>query len=114
MILSSFEPVLGIGKLKRPSVSVVPDSRLCPVSLSKTETVAFWAAPFIWVSLEYLRSNLSFVALPWGLLAHSQYQHPLVIQVASVAGVYGVSFLVVAVNAALAALIYLLMKQLMF
>jgi apolipoprotein N-acyltransferase len=64
------------------------------------------AAPFIWILLEYLRSNLSFLALPWGLLAHSQYQNALVIQIASIAGTYGVSFLIVAVNAAGAALLY--------
>lgn len=67
---------------------------------------AYAAAPFIWVSLEYLRSNLSFMALPWGLLAHSQYQNPIIIQVAAIAGTYGVSFLIVAVNAALAMLLY--------
>ncbi len=68
-------------------------------------TTAFFAAPFIWVSLEYVRSNLSFLALPWGLLAHSQYRYPSVIQIASLTGTYGISFLIVMVNAALAALI---------
>ena len=62
---------------------------------------ALFAAPFIWVSLEYVRSNLSFLALPWALLAHSQYQYPVTIQIASVAGAYGVSFLIVLVNAAI-------------
>ena len=64
------------------------------------------AAPFIWISLEYLRSNLSFLALPWGLLAHSQHQNLIIIQVASIAGAYGVSFLIVLANAALATLLY--------
>jgi apolipoprotein N-acyltransferase len=66
---------------------------------------AFFAAPFIWVSVEYARSNLSFLALPWGLLAHSQYQYPMVIQIASITGTYGISFLIVLVNAALAAIV---------
>lgn len=65
------------------------------------------ASPFLWVSLEYIRSNMGFMAFPWGLLSHSQYQYPRIIQVASLAGNYGVSFLVVWVNAALAAVILL-------
>ncbi len=66
---------------------------------------ALLATPFIWVSFEYLRSNLAFLALPWGLLGHSQYQNPLIIQIASFTGVYGISFLVVFTNAALTATI---------
>lgn len=69
-------------------------------------TPALWAAPFIWVSLEYIRSNLSFLALPWGLLAHSQHGYPTIIQIASITGAYGISLLIVMVNAALAAIIY--------
>ena len=72
------------------------------------------AAPFIWVTLEYLRSNLSFLALPWGLLAHSQYQVPFVIQVAALGGTYSVSFLIVLINAALAILLISLFDRLHF
>ena len=64
--------------------------------------VAFLMAPFLWVSIEFARSNLSFLALPWGLLAHSQYEHPIIIQIASLAGAYGLSFLIVLVNSSLA------------
>ena len=67
---------------------------------------AFSSAPFIWVSLEYIRANLSFLALPWGLLAHSQHQNATIIQISSITGAYGVSFLIVAVNSAFAALVY--------
>jgi len=66
---------------------------------------AFFTAPFLWVFLEFIRSNLSFLALPWALLAHSQYQYPTVIQIASFAGAYGVSFLIVLVNVSLAAMV---------
>ena len=75
-------------------------------------TPALFAAPFIWVSLEYIRSNLDFLSLPWALLAHSQYQYPVVIQIASVAGTYSISFLIVMVNSALAALVYQYHKRL--
>ena len=55
-------------------------------------TASLAASPFFWTSIEYLRSNASFLALPWGLLAHSQYQHPVIIQMSSVFGLWGVSF----------------------
>jgi apolipoprotein N-acyltransferase len=63
---------------------------------------AFLSAPFLWVGLEYIRSNLSFLALPWGLVGHSQYRYLEVIQIASVVGVYGLSFLIVLSNSVLA------------
>ena len=63
--------------------------------------LALSASPFIWVSMEYVRSNLSFMALPWGLLGHTQYRYTAVIQVASLFGTYGISFMIVTANAAL-------------
>jgi apolipoprotein N-acyltransferase len=65
---------------------------------------ALCASPFLWVSLEFMRSNFSFLALPWGLLAHSQYKHPVILQVAALSGAYGLSFLIVLVNSSLAAM----------
>jgi apolipoprotein N-acyltransferase len=61
----------------------------CPVVL---------VAPALWVALEYLRSNASFLSLPWMLLGHTQHGVIPLIQVASLTGAYGVSFLVVLVN----------------
>jgi apolipoprotein N-acyltransferase len=61
--------------------------------------------PFIWVTLEFVRSNLSFLALPWGLLAHSQYKSLTLIQVATITGAYGISFLIIMINCVIAALI---------
>ena len=62
------------------------------------------AAP-IWVALEYLRSNLFFLAFPWALLGHTQYLKLPIIQMASSTGVYGVSFVIVMANAAIADII---------
>ncbi len=75
------------------------------ISSRRGATLALSMAPFIWVSLEYVRSNLSFLTLPWALLGHSQYQTLSVIQISSVTGAYGVSFLVLLVNASLSAAI---------
>jgi apolipoprotein N-acyltransferase len=69
------------------------------------------ATPFIWVVMEYLRGNFAFLAFPWGLVAHSQYHQPVVIQIAAVTGSYGVSFIIVLVNAALAALLLNSLRQ---
>jgi apolipoprotein N-acyltransferase len=64
---------------------------------------AYIAAPFIWVSLEFLRSNLGFMACPIASLSHSQYQVSNIIQISSITGSYGVTFLIIQVNSALAA-----------
>ncbi len=58
-------------------------------------------APALFVLLEYLRGNF-LSGFPWALLAHSQYLHPPVIQVASITGTAGVTFLIVLVNASIA------------
>jgi len=50
-----------------------------------------------WVALEMLRARL-FTGLPWNLLGVSQYTMTPLIQIASVTGVYGVSFLIVWVS----------------
>jgi apolipoprotein N-acyltransferase len=55
-----------------------------------------------WVSLEFLRSHASVLSPPWMLIGHSQYRHPIILQICSLTGVYGVSFLIVLVNAVLA------------
>ena len=68
-------------------------------------TSAISSAPFFWVSMEYIRSNIGFMAFPYAWLGYTQHEHPLVIQIASVAGTYGVSFLLAMVNSAVAALV---------
>ena len=65
------------------------------------------AAPFIFVCLEFTRANLSFLAMPMGLLPYSQYLQPLAMQIASVTSAYGISFLIVMVNAGMTALVLL-------
>jgi apolipoprotein N-acyltransferase len=55
-------------------------------------------APSLWIALEYLRSNFSFLSWPWNLLGHSQYQCLPIIQIADLTGVYGISFLIIMVN----------------
>ncbi len=58
----------------------------------------------LWVALEYLRTYL-LTGFPWNLLGYSQWNNLIVAQVASFTGVYGVSFIIVLVNALAAKLI---------
>ena len=62
---------------------------------------ALFLAPVFWVLLEYIRSYL-FTGFPWSALGYSQWKFPAVIQIADITGVYGISYLIVAVNAAIA------------
>lgn len=65
--------------------------------------LALAAAPALWVSGEWTRDWLM-GGFPWGLLGYSQHSALPVIQVAELGGVYAVSLLLVAVNAAIASL----------
>jgi apolipoprotein N-acyltransferase len=64
----------------------------------KTRLPPALTAPPVWISIEYLRSHAGFLGVPWGLLGHTQYCHLPLIQIASLTGVYGISFLIVMVN----------------
>jgi len=71
----------------------------------KTGLRAVLVAPPLWVALEYVRLHMSFLSFPWTLLGHSQYLHPSLVQLTSLTGVYGLSFLIVLMNAAVAELV---------
>jgi apolipoprotein N-acyltransferase len=72
------------------------------------------AVPVVWVATDLVRAYLpvvpydgrwQYTGLQWFFLAHSHYNVLPLIQVADVAGAYGVSFLIAAVNGWLAELI---------
>ncbi len=67
------------------------------------------AAP-LWCSLEYLRGYL-FSGFPWSLLGYTQYSSLPIIQISDITGVYGVSFLIILVNASLADIYLLKVRQ---
>lgn len=56
--------------------------------------------PAVWVAIEWLRSNL-LSGFGWALLGYSQSSALPVIQISDITGVYGTSFLVMLVNAAI-------------
>lgn len=71
----------------------------------KTSLKVSMCLPFIWVTMEYLRSFL-FTGFPWENLGYSQYRSLLLIQCADITGVYGITFLIVYINTTL----YLLLR----
>jgi apolipoprotein N-acyltransferase len=71
------------------------------ITIKSTKLPALFIAPVFWVVLEFLRSYL-FTGFPWSSIGYTQYKFLAVIQIADITGVYGVSFLVVAVNGAIA------------
>jgi apolipoprotein N-acyltransferase len=56
------------------------------------------AAPIVWVGGEFLRAYF-LSGFPWYYLAHSQFRHLYVIQIADFTGSLGISVLIVVVNA---------------
>ncbi len=61
---------------------------------------ALAAAPFLWVALDLAGARIT--SVPWDQLGYSQVDYLLVTQLAPWTGVYGISFVLVAVNAFLA------------
>ncbi|MEK7290908.1 MAG: apolipoprotein N-acyltransferase [Planctomycetota bacterium] len=60
--------------------------------------------PCIWASLEFIRSFL-LSGFPWFFIGHTQYRFLPVIQISDITGVYGISFIIVMVNAGIVDLI---------
>lgn len=56
--------------------------------------------PAAWTVLEWARTEVPDIGLGWHLLAYTQAPQPLLTQAANLAGAYGVSFLICAVNTA--------------
>ena len=66
--------------------------------------------PTFWAGTEFLRSFL-FTGFPWGLLGYSQYSVLRLIQLSDMAGVYGLSWVIAFVNAALFLLALAVLRQ---
>lgn len=62
------------------------------------------AAPALWIVLEWSRTFFP-AAFPWGFVGYSQFEVLPILQIVDVAGIYGLSALIVLVNAALVELV---------
>ena len=59
-------------------------------------------APFIWVTFEFARAHLPEISFPWNLLGYPAAANLGLVQLTTIAGIYGLSFLVAGFNALLA------------
>src|SRR5208283_2542916 len=64
-------------------------------------TLALAGAPFLWISTEVARAYLPEISFPWALLGYPAAGNPALVQLTTLTGIYGVSFLVAAFNALL-------------
>ncbi|HEX8872864.1 MAG TPA: apolipoprotein N-acyltransferase [Candidatus Acidoferrum sp.] len=64
-------------------------------------TLALIGFPFLWISTEVLRTYLPEISFPWGLLGYPAAGNPALVQLTTMTGIYGVSFLVAGFNALL-------------
>jgi apolipoprotein N-acyltransferase len=67
--------------------------------LRTRSSIYLWSAPFLWTGLEYIRGFL-LSGFPWENLGYSQYKRLHLIQISDILGIYGLSAVIVAVNAA--------------
>jgi apolipoprotein N-acyltransferase len=63
---------------------------------------ALVGAPFVWVTFEFIRGRLPEIGFPWNLLGYAASGNAGLLQIASVTGIYGLSFVVAAFNSLLA------------
>lgn len=63
--------------------------------------LALFGAPFLWISTEVLRAYLPEISFPWGLLGYPAAENPALLQLTTITGIYGLSFLVALFNALL-------------
>jgi apolipoprotein N-acyltransferase len=65
-------------------------------------TLACVGAPFVWVTFEFVRAHLPEISFPWNLLGYPASANLALLQLTSITGIYGLSFVVAGFNAVLA------------
>jgi apolipoprotein N-acyltransferase len=71
------------------------------LSLRSVE-LACMGSPFLWISFEFAREHLPEISFPWNLLGYPASANPALIQMTTIAGIYGLSFFIMCFNALLA------------
>ncbi len=82
-------------------------SFLSAAATKKLGWLGFLSIPFLWTALEFTRSLSSQVGFPWGSLGYTLSYYPRFIQFASITGLPGVTWLIIAANV----LFYLLLAN---
>ncbi len=83
------------------ALEYVPFMLVALVIMRRSGRLGFLVFPAAWTVFDWLRS-MGFLGYPWGMLGASQYAVIPIIQVASITGVWGVTFLVTLSNSVLA------------
>src|SRR6266481_4215222 len=63
--------------------------------------LACLGAPFLWVTFEFARAHLPEIGFPWNLLGYPSAANLGLVQLATITGIYGLSFLAAGFNALL-------------
>src|SRR3984957_3649391 len=68
----------------------------------KSTVLACALAPFLWVTLEYIRTHLPYIGFPWNLTGYAAIKSLALLQVTTITGIYGLSFLIAAYGSLMA------------
>lgn len=68
----------------------------------RSTVLACVLAPFLWVTLEFARSHLPIIAFPWNLAGYAASGNLAFVQLTTVTGIYGLSFVIVGYGSLLA------------
>lgn len=74
--------------------------------LARTKLPRLLVAPSLWVFLDFIKAHAGFLALPWASLAYTQHENLPLLQIMTITGEYGVTFLLVMANSAVYELIF--------
>jgi apolipoprotein N-acyltransferase len=66
---------------------------------SRSIGIACLGAPFLWISFEFVRTHLPEIGFPWNLLGYPAATNSGLVQLTTVTGIYGLSFVVAGYNA---------------
>ena len=79
----------------------------------KLSLPTIWTVPFLWVLMMNKLGNAHFLlGVPWSMIEYTQYQQRAIMQIASIIGGVGISYLLVLVNVSIAIVICSWFKKL--
>lgn len=86
-----------------PSLAVVFATKilLSEIISRQFENVRFLVYPSIWIAVDALQS-IGFLAFPWTYWGYSQYPFTAFIQLSSITGIFGVTFIIICASACIA------------
>jgi apolipoprotein N-acyltransferase len=68
----------------------------------RSKALACVLAPFLWVALEFARTHLPIIGFPWNLTGYAASGNLALMQLVSVTGIYGLSFVIAAYSSLIA------------